>query len=114
MEAKFTPGKDIAIKVPKYKYEETVNFYQSVLHLTIKEQNDATVAFQFGEITLWIDSMENYSQGDVWLEVLTDDLAQAAEYCNEHKVPRRDEIEKQTRGFWISDPVGTILRIGEE
>lgn len=58
--------------------------------------------------------MDNYSQTDIWQEVLTDNLAQAAEYCKEHQLPRRDEIETQTKGFWISDPAGTILRIGEK
>lgn len=114
MDIPIIPGKDIAIKVPKYKYEETVNFYRAILQLPIKEEQDEYVAFSFGEITLWIDCVENYAQSDVWLELLTPDLTSVAEYCKGHHVPRRDEIEEQTNGFWISDPAGTILRVGKE
>lgn len=55
--------------------------------------------------------MENYAQPDVWLEVSTPDLEKASDYFDEQA--RRDEIEQQKNGLWISDPAGTILRVGK-
>lgn len=107
------PGENIAIKVPQYKFEETVLFYEQTLGLKRKETNEWSVAFEFGFITLWIDRMETYAQSDVWLELYTEDLDAASDYLKGAHIPRRDEIEKQENGFWISDPAGTILRVGK-
>lgn len=110
----FLAGKDIAIKVPKYKYDETVRFYQYVLSLSVKEREENYTAFDFGEITLWIDCMDHYAQSDVWIELFTSDLNKASTHLHQHSVSRRDEVEEQLNGFWVSDPTGTIIRIGED
>lgn len=108
-----SPGENIAIKVPQFKFEETVLFYEQTIGLKRKETIEWYVAFEFGSITLWIDRMETYAQSDVWLELYTQDLDTASAYLKEKQVPRRDEVEKQENGFWVSDPAGTILRVGK-
>lgn len=64
-------------------------------------------------VTLWLDCMENYAQQDVRLEVLTEDVDAAADYLNENSIDRRDEVEvhEGAKGYWISDPCGTIIRV---
>lgn len=109
----FTAGNNIAIKIPKFKYEETVSFYKDVVKLPYLGFQSNAHAFQFGEVTLWLDCMENYSQSDVWLEIKTEKVKEAAEYLQKNQVPRRDEVEvhENSPGYWISDPCGTILRV---
>ncbi|GIP04695.1 hypothetical protein J28TS4_31020 [Paenibacillus lautus] len=109
----FIGGNNIAIKIPKHKYEETVHFYKEVLRLPYLGFRDGAHAFQHGPNTLWLDCMLNYSQQDVWLEVNTEDPEEAARYLREHRVDRRDEVEvyENSRGYWISDPCGTIIRV---
>ncbi|SDZ51539.1 hypothetical protein SAMN05421736_11597 [Evansella caseinilytica] len=109
----FAGGNNIALKIPKFKYEETVHFYKNVLKLPYLGFKDESHAFQFGPTTLWLDCMDNYSQHDVWLEIEADPLETAAEYFQKHHVDRRDEIEihENSAGYWISDPCGTILRV---
>ncbi|MBY0158564.1 VOC family protein [Paenibacillus lautus] len=109
----FIGGNNVAIKIPKHKYEETVHFYKEVLRLPYLGFRDGSHAFQHGPNTLWLDCMLNYSQQDVWLEVNTEDPEEAARYLREHRVDRRDEVEvyENSRGYWISDPCGTIIRV---
>ncbi|SEK98248.1 hypothetical protein SAMN04488688_102808 [Paenibacillus sp. cl141a] len=109
----FIGGNNMAIKIPKHKYEETVHFYKEVLRLPYLGFRDGSHAFQHGPNTLWLDCMLNYSQQDVWLEVNTEDPEEAARYLREHRVDRRDEVEvyENSRGYWISDPCGTIIRV---
>jgi catechol 2,3-dioxygenase-like lactoylglutathione lyase family enzyme len=107
----FQGGANIAIKVPEYKFEDTVRFYGEILGLEQLEGTEASVCFRFGPNKLWIDRMHNYSRSDVWLEMLTDDVERARDYLNHRKGPRQDEIKNlpgDLDGFWISDPAGTI------
>jgi predicted enzyme related to lactoylglutathione lyase len=116
----FTPGKNLAMKVPVHEYEKTVSFYRDILGL---EQVDSpspnsyeSVAFKFGDKKLWIDKIEGISQAEIWLEVITDDLETVAKYIEENKCVRRDEIEplpKGLKGFWISNPANIIHLITE-
>lgn len=114
--AEFTGGNNIALKIPKFKYDETVHFYKEIISLPYLGFISASHAFQFGEITLWLDCMENYSRQDVWLEIQTNDRTAAAEYFQEKHIDRRDEVEihENSEGYWISDPSGTILRVDSE
>lgn len=108
-----TGGSNIALKIPKYKYDETVHFYKEILKLHYLGFISESHAFRFGEGTLWLDCMDNYAQTDVWLEVRTENIEDVAEYLTTHNVDRRDEIEihENSKGYWISDPAGTILRV---
>lgn len=109
----FTGGTNIALKIPKFKYDETVKFYKDVIKLPYLGFKYGSHSFQLGQSTLWLDCMDNYSQQDVWLEIQTGDPDAAAEYLQEHQVARRDEVEpyENSAGYWISDPCGTILRV---
>ena len=102
------PGKNIAIKVPLYRWDETVAFYRDRVGLQIKKELADSVAFAFGDMTLWIDRVERQSQTDVWLELTTDDPGRALADLNS---PKRDELEPldEVAGHWTSDPAGVVL-----
>jgi catechol 2,3-dioxygenase-like lactoylglutathione lyase family enzyme len=104
------PGKNIAIKVPLFRWQETVAFYRDKVGLSIKNEQENTVAFEFGDITLWVDRVEHQSDTDVWLELLTDDHEQALESLGS---PIRDELEPldDVEGHWTSDPAGVVLLV---
>ena len=108
-----TPGKNIAIKVPLHKWQETVAFYRDRVGLEpIKESAD-TVAFSFGPMTLWVDRVERQSHVDVWLELFADDPDRALERLGS---PKRDELEPLdgVNGHWTSDPAGVVLLVRTE
>jgi predicted enzyme related to lactoylglutathione lyase len=72
----FSPGKNIAMKVPSHEYERTVSFYKDILSL---EQVDSpstdsyeSVAFKFGDKNLWIDKITGISQAEIWLDCRMD------------------------------------------
>lgn len=107
------PGRNIAIKVPAYRWEETVAFYRDRVGLAVRRELDASVAFAWGEMTLWIDRVETQSQVDVWLELLADDPDEALSRLGS---PQRDELEPLdgVTGHWTSDPAGTVLLVRRE
>jgi catechol 2,3-dioxygenase-like lactoylglutathione lyase family enzyme len=72
--AKFTAGKNIAMKVPPHLYEATIQFYGEVLGLKEITKHDPSVGFEFGSNNLWIDRVTGISQAEIWLEVVTNDL----------------------------------------
>lgn len=105
----FTGGSNIALKIPKFRFEETLKFYRHTLRLPYLGEHQGTHVFQFGPMRLWLDRVETYSQADVWLELHTDDPDQAADYLADLGTPIRDEIEPlEIPGHWISDPAGII------
>jgi hypothetical protein len=38
------------------------------------------IAFKFGDMNFWIDKISEISQVEVWLEILTNNIDQAAEH----------------------------------
>lgn len=104
------PGKNIAIKVPLHKWEETVAFYRDRVGLRLVKELSESVAFAFGDMTLWIDRVERQSQVDVWLELFTDDPDEALRTLQS---PNRDELEPLdgVNGHWTSDPAGVVLLV---
>jgi catechol 2,3-dioxygenase-like lactoylglutathione lyase family enzyme len=108
-----TPGKNIAIKVPQHKWQETVVFYRDRVGLKPVKETLDTVAFAFGTMTLWIDRVERQSQVDVWLELFSDDPDQALTHLGG---PKRDELEPLdgVNGHWTSDPAGVVLLVRSE
>ncbi len=116
MSPSFKGGSNIAIKIPKFKFDQTVRFYKNVLKLPYLGKYGESHVFQFSSVRLWLDRVENYSQTDVWLEVHTDDVEQAKNYLQDHNVPIRDEIEPLdgVDGHWISDPAGVICLVSKE
>ena len=116
----FGPGSNIAIKVPTHQYNRTVAFYRDVLGLTSLDiaypDHYESTAFKFGDKNLWIDSTVGLSQSEIWLEIKTDNVEQAAEYFNDRQVVRMDDIEslpEDIKGFWISSPANTVHLINK-
>ena len=113
MNRKFEAGNNIAMKVPPHEFEATVAFYREILELkelTPREEN-ASPRFDFAGKVLWIDCVEGCSQAEIWLEVISDNPAEAARYLKTAGVARCDAIEPlpgDFNGFWISSPCNII------
>lgn len=121
MEPQFTGGVNIAIKIPKSKYEATVVFYRDVLKLPIAEKaiTNPTVSrtheVKFGNNIVWLDCVDNYSHSEVWLELQTPDVAVATDYLKSKGTDTCDELEEIPEGMhWITDPAGTVFILGKE
>jgi catechol 2,3-dioxygenase-like lactoylglutathione lyase family enzyme len=111
----FTPGRNIALKVPPHAYEATIRFYRDVLRLQPIENHPPNVGFEFGGKQLWVDRVASLSQAEVWLEILTDEVSAAAAYLEAAGVVRCDAIEplpEGHQGFWIADPASIVLHLG--
>ncbi len=120
MSPTFEPGNNIAMKVPVHEYERTVAFYRDVLGLApIQEQawsSTESARFDFGGKVLWIDKVPSLSQAEIWLEVVTTNVADAARHLEDHGCVRRDEIEALPdgfRGFWVSSPANIIHLVAD-
>lgn len=115
MKPLFTPGNNIAIKVPAHEYEATLAFYRDILgFVQIKlniDDDSESARFQFGDKQLWIDKIKGLSQAEIWLEVITDNVDAASRYLHEQQCIRRDEIEplpEGLEGFRVSSPSNII------
>lgn len=107
----YAGGRNIAMKVPPHQYEVTVRFYRDVLGLKPLDNHLPEVGFEFGSCQLWIDRVATLSQAEVWLEIVTDDVAAAAQRLGEAGVVRCDEIEPLPvgfQGFWIANPAAIV------
>ena len=115
MKPKFTPGKNIAMKVPAHEFDRTVTFYRDILCFeqvdALSPDNIESVTFKFGDKNLWIDKISGISQAEVWFEVVTTDIEVASKYLEKNNCIRRDEIEplpKGFKGFWLANPANII------
>jgi predicted enzyme related to lactoylglutathione lyase len=120
MKPTFEAGRNIAMKVPVHEFDATVAFYRDVLGLRpipgTATSSTASVRFDFGGKVLWIDRVPTLSQAELWLEVVTRDLSEAARHLEEHGCVLRDEIEALPdgfRGFWVSSPSNIIHLVTE-
>ena len=107
----FRGGKNIAIKVPSSQWQATVEFYRGVAKLPVVSESPECVAFTFGSNTLHIDLCPHLSQAEIWLELVSSDVARAKTYLDEKDVTRCDEIESLPdgfNGFWISSPASIV------
>ena len=104
------PGRNIAIKVPLHRWDETVAFYRDRVALPVTRVLENSVGFDFNGFILWIDRVPHQSQADVWLELFSDDPGAALTTLES---PRRDELEPLdgVTGHWTSDPAGTVLLV---
>ena len=116
----FTPGRNIAMKVPAHEYDRTVTFYRDVLGF--KELTDPadsstdTTRFEFGNKVLWIDRVPGMSQAELWLEIETDDVEAAAAHLTQYGGARCDDIDplpSSLNGFWLSSPCNIIHLIAQ-
>lgn len=116
IESRFEGGINIAIKIPKSKYDKTVLFYRDILKLEVEEKpiENPTVSrthqVKFGGSILWLDCVENYTHAETWLELNTDNVDAATNYLKENGIDTCDEIEQLPENMhWIADPSGTIF-----
>ncbi|MBC8034895.1 MAG: hypothetical protein H7Y03_12160 [Chitinophagaceae bacterium] len=116
MSVAFKGGVNIAIKIPKSKYEATLLFYRDVLKLEVAEKpiDNPTVSrtheVKFGNNIVWLDCVDNYSHSEVWLELKTDEVETATDYLRLNGTNTCDELEQIPEGMhWITDPAGTVF-----
>ncbi|WPR70336.1 hypothetical protein SLW70_10315 [Flavobacterium sp. NG2] len=120
MSAKFEAGINIAIKVPKSKYEKTVAFYRDILKLEVEEKpiNNPTISrtheVKFGNNIIWLDCVDNYSHSETWLQLTVPNIEEATGYLKSNGVETCDELEElPTNMHWIQDPAGTVFNLQE-
>ena len=120
MEAKFKGGINIAVKIPKAKYEASVIFYRDTLGLEVIEKpiTNPTVSrtheVKFGPNILWLDCVDNYTHSETWLELRTNDVPAATAHLSRHGTVTQDEFEQIPEGMhWITDPAGTVFILGQ-
>lgn len=118
-ELTFEGGINIAIKIPKGKYEETVSFYKHTLKLNVVEvpvENPTisrTHKLHFGPNTLWLDCVDNYTHSETWLEIKTSNLPDAVRHLEKEGTYTYDTLEKiPADKHWIMDPAGTVFLLG--
>ncbi|GAA4431976.1 hypothetical protein GCM10023091_03410 [Ravibacter arvi] len=121
MDVKFEGGVNIAVKIPKSKYQQTVDFYRDVLKLDVLEKpiENPTVSrthqVKFGANVLWLDCVDNYTHSETWLELRTPEVAEATAYLQQRGVHTCDELEKLPEGYhWIQDPAGTVFVLAKQ
>ena len=120
MEPNFEAGINIAIKIPKSKYEKTVDFYRDILRLKVEEIaiNNPTISrshkVSFGNNVLWLDCVDNYTHSETWLQLTVPDVPEATNYLLSKGVETCDELEKLSENMhWIQDPAGTVFNLQE-
>lgn len=118
MNIKFEAGINIAIKIPKNKYERTVRFYKDILKLDVEEKpiHNPTVSrtheVKFGNNIIWLDCVDNYTHSETWLQLTVADVEAATQYLQSNGVETCDEIEELPENMhWITDPAGTVFNV---
>ncbi|WP_106916110.1 VOC family protein [Chryseobacterium aurantiacum] len=118
MNTKFEAGINIAIKIPKNKYESTVAFYKDILKLDVEEKpiNNPTVSrtheVKFGNNIIWLDCVDNYTHSETWLQLTVPNVEEATKYLQLQGVETCDEIELLPENMhWITDPAGTVFNL---
>jgi hypothetical protein len=104
-------GRNIAMKVPPHLYDETVGFYRDVLGLPEITTHAPDIGFEFGANQLWIDRVPQLSQAELWLELVSDDIATTERKLAAAGVVRCDDIEplgESARAFWIMNPASIV------
>jgi predicted enzyme related to lactoylglutathione lyase len=118
MDTKFEGGINIAVKIPKSKYDQTVAFYRDILKLDVEEKpiTNPTVSrthqVKFGHNIMWLDCVDNYTHSETWMELNVDNVENATNYLNANGIETCDELEQLPGNMhWITDPAGTVFII---
>ncbi len=121
MQLEFTGGLNIAIKVPRSKYEKTVAFYRDILKLPVVEKpiTNPTVSrtheVRFGSNIVWLDCVDNYTHSEVWLDLKTNDVNTATAFLQANGIETCDELEEIPETMhWILDPAGTPFILNQQ
>ena len=116
MEAKFEGGLNIAVKIPKHKYEESIAFYRDILKLEVTEKpiTNPTISrthrVKFGNNIMWLDCVDNYTHSETWLELNVEDVEKATDYLVSKGIKPCDDFEELPENMhWITDPAGTVF-----
>lgn len=120
MDIKFNGGVNIAIKIPKSKYEQTLTFYRDVLKLEVSEKPiespsiSKTHEVKFGNNVVWLDCVDNYTHSETWLELKVSEVDSATKYLKSKGIDTCDELEKIPDNMhWIMDPAGTVFILSQ-
>lgn len=118
MKPKFEAGINIAIKIPKSKYDQTVIFYRDILNLEVEEKpiDNPTVSkthrVKFGNNIIWLDCVDNYTHSETWLQLTVPNVEEVTTYLKSNGIETCDEIEELPRNMhWITDPAGTVFNL---
>ena len=118
MNPKFEAGINIAIKIPKSKYDQTVAFYRDILKLEVEEKpiKNPTISrtheVKFGNNVLWLDCVDNYTHSETWLQLTVPNVEEASNYLQSNGVETCDELEELPDNMhWIQDPSGTVFNL---
>jgi hypothetical protein len=103
------------MKVPSGQFRSVVDSYQSI-GLPILHESEETVIFEYGPVKLHIDRRQNFSQAELWLELVSDDLDEAESSAEAAGFARCDEIEDLggIDGFWITNPASIVHLVTED
>lgn len=114
---KFSPGKNIAVKVPADQFDATVHFYREILGLSqLPGASESSVVLDFDGKRLWIDRVATLSQAEVWLEISSPSKEEAAKYLSAYGIVRCDEIEPlplELNSFWIKSPSSIVHLVSQ-
>lgn len=112
----FGPGRNIALKVPASRYDETVAFYRDTVMLEHLDSGPDHETFAFGSMRLWIDCVAHATHAEVWLELRTDNLEAGADRLANAGARIVDELEPLdgVDGHWVQDPAGTVLLLVDD
>lgn len=108
-------GNNVAMKLPPHHFDGAVKFYRDTLGLKTSDHGESKLV-EFGPIRLWLDRCPQFSQTELWLEVVASDSDGAATHLGGEKVVRCDAIEKLPegfRGFWIASPADVVHVVSE-
>jgi len=118
MNQQFEAGINIAIKIPKSKYEKTVAFYRDILKLEVSEKHidnptvSRTHEVKFGNNVIWLDCVDNYTHAETWLQLKVPNVAEATNYLQMNNIETCDELEELPENMhWIQDPAGTVFNL---
>jgi hypothetical protein len=115
MGVRYRGGSNVAMKLPPHRFDETVAFYRDTLGLAVSDHGESKLV-EFGPIKLWLDRCPQFSQTELWLEVIARDTDEAAKHLADAKVVRCDPIETLPdgfRGFWIASPADIVHIVSE-
>jgi hypothetical protein len=113
--ASYRGGSNVAMKLPPHHFDGAVKFYRDTLGLKVSDHGESKLV-EFGPIRLWLDPCPQFSQTELWLEVVASDRDAAAEHLGDRKIVRCDSIEalpEGFRGFWIASPADIVHIVSE-
>lgn len=115
-ELRYRGGNNVAMKLPPHHFDGVVKFYRDTLGLKVTDHGESKLV-EFGPIRLWLDRCPQFSQTELWLEIVSTDCDAAAHDLGDKKVTRCDSIEELPeglRGFWITSPADIVHLVSQD